>query len=120
MYGQRGKMTIMSLIAFVILAYGAFVALKFIASSVEKKQIKKEVFDTLGSTRGGDRESADIQELIQSILEKKKVEIVEVYAEVDRNKSIIHYSFKYRIAIDYLLFKHAEIVEVTDQIENYG
>jgi hypothetical protein len=118
MSGQRGKITIMSMIAFLILAFGAFAAFKFVGTGLEKKQIKKEVFDTLGNTRGQDRTSSDLEALITSILEKKGVEIQEVHAEMER--SVIHYSFTYKIVADYWLFKRSEIVTVVDQIENYG
>jgi hypothetical protein len=120
MNSQRGKITLMSLITFVILAFGVFMAFKYIGTSLEKKQIKKEVFDTLGNTRGGDMGNAEIMDLIDGILKKKKVEVLEVSAEVDRTKSIIHYSFKYKIDTDYFLFKRSEIVSVVEQIENYG
>ncbi|MBN2346390.1 MAG: hypothetical protein JXO51_08350 [Candidatus Aminicenantes bacterium] len=110
----------MSVIALAILVVGGYMAFKFIGYNLEKKQIKKEVFDTLGSTRGADRSNEELMDLIESVLRKKKVEILEVYAELDRATSVIQYSFKYRIVTDYLLFKRREIVEVVDQIENYG
>jgi len=120
MNSQRGKATIMSLIAFVILAFGAFAAFKFIGSGLEKKQIKKEVYDALGNTRGGDMGNAEIMGVISDILKKKQIEILEVSANVDRGRQVIHYSFQYRIITDYLLFKSSEIITVADQIENYG
>lgn len=120
MNGQRGKITFMNLIVFIILVYGGFMAFKYLATGVEKKQIKIEVFDTLGSTRGGDADNAQIEATIRSILEKNKVEILEVYADVDKSKSMIYYSFKYKIVTNYLLFKPSETVEVIDEIANYG
>ena len=110
----------MNLVVFIILVFGGFMAVKFIASGIEKKQIKKEVFDTLGSTRGADTADAQIMALIERILEKNKVEIIEVYAEVDKSKSMIYYSFKYKINTNYVLFKRSETVEVIDEIANYG
>jgi hypothetical protein len=120
MKGQSGKITFLSLIVFVILVLGAFMAFKYISGSLTKKQIKIEVFDTLGSTRGGDMGNAAVSELIEGILRKKGVEVLEVNAEVDAAKAMIHYSFKYKLVINYLLFEHVETVEVVDQIENYG
>ena len=120
MNGQRGKITFMNLIVFVILVFGGFMAFKYIASGIEKKQIKKEVFDTLGSTRGADPDDAKIMATIESILEKKKVEILEVSADVDKSKSMIYYSFKYKLETNYVLFKHSEIIEVMDEMPNYG
>ncbi len=54
MNGQRGKITFMNLVVFLILVLGGFMAFKYIATGIEKKQIKKEVFDSLGSMRGGE------------------------------------------------------------------
>jgi hypothetical protein len=120
MNGQRGKMTFMSLIAMAILIVGGFMAFKYIGSNLEKKQIKKEVFDTLGSTRGGDKDDAELVGLIEEVLKKRQIEVLDVAATLDRGNSVIRYSFSYRIVIDYLFFRRSEIVEVIDQIENFG
>jgi hypothetical protein len=120
MNGQRGKMTFMSLIAMAILIVGGFMAFKYIGSNLEKKQIKKEVFDILGSTRGGDRDDAELVALIDEVLKKRQIEVLDVAATLDRGNSVIRYSFSYRIEIDYLFFRRSEIVEVIDQIENFG
>ncbi len=119
MKGQTGKMTFMSLITLVILVLGGFMAFKFIGSNLEKKQIKKEVYDTLGTLRGGSRGAAAMTETIEEVLSKKKIEVLELSSELDA-KNVFHYYFKYRIVTDYLLFKKSEIVEVNDQIENYN
>lgn len=120
MYGQRGKMTFMSLIALAVLVLGGFMAVKFIGTNLDKKQIKKDVFNAIGEVRGHDFTDAELQGIIQEILVKKGVEILELNASLDRGKAMINYSFKYRIETDYWLFKRSEIVEVLDQIENYG
>jgi len=120
MNGQRGKMTFMSLIAMAILIVGGFMAFKYIGSGMEKKQIKKEVFDMLGSTRGGDKDDAELAAIIEAVLKKRPIEILDVAATLDRNTSVIRYSFSYRIEVDYLFFRRSEIVEVIDQIENFG
>ncbi|MCU0235973.1 MAG: hypothetical protein MUC72_02700 [Acidobacteria bacterium] len=116
---ERGKMTFMSLIAMLILVVGGYMAFKYIGTGITKKQIKKEVFDTLGSTRGGDRDNAQLVAIIEDILVKKNVEILDVAAELD-NRSVIHYSFSYRIETDYLFFKSSEVVDVEGAIENFG
>jgi hypothetical protein len=118
MKGQSGKITFMNLVVFVILVFGAFMAFKYIANGVEKKQIKIEVHDTLGSTRGGEADNAQLEAEIGSILSKRKIEILEISVNVD--KGIIHYSFSYKIETDYVLFKHSEVVEVVDELANYG
>ena len=117
---QGGKITFMNLIIFLILVFGGFMAFKFIATGIEKKQIKIEVFDMLGSTRGGDADNSQIEATIERVLEKKKVEILEVSVEVDKSKSMIYYSFKYNIDTNYVLFKRSETIEVIDEIPNFG
>gem|GEM_PF-694461 len=120
MNGQRGKITFMNLVVFLILVLGGFMAFKYIATGIEKKQIKKEVFDTLGSIRGGEMESSQIQAAIERLLEKKKIEILEVYAELDKNKGMIYFYYKYKINTNYLLFRRSEIIEVEDEMASYG
>ena len=118
MNSQRGKMTFMSLIAMVILVLGAYMAFKYIGTGLEKKQIKKEVFDTLGTYRGSQMDGAKAMEIIRKILLKNKTEILEVYAELNKEQ-MIQYSFKYKIDTSYLLFKRSEIIEVSNEISNY-
>ncbi|MDD8013167.1 MAG: hypothetical protein PHX05_06805 [Acidobacteriota bacterium] len=118
MNSQRGKMTFMSLIAMVILAMVGYMAFKFIGTNLEKKQIKKEVFDTLGTYRGSQMDDARAMEIIENILLKHKTEILELDAHLNKEQ-VIQYSFKYKIDSDYLLFKRSEIVEVADEISNY-
>lgn len=117
---QSGKMTFMSLIAIAILIVGGYMAFKYISNNFQKKQIKKEVFDTLGSTRGNDKENAELVAVIEEILEKNKVEILDIAAELDRGSSIIRYSFSYRVETNYLFFRRSEIVDVVGEIANYG
>jgi len=115
---QLGKMTLWSLIALLLLALAGFMAFKYIGSNLEKKQIKKEVYDTLGIARSGDKTNADFAAVIEEILTKKGVEILSVAA--DTGRGVIRYSFSYRIETDYFLFKRSEIIEVTGEIESYG
>ncbi|MBN2232016.1 MAG: hypothetical protein JW781_04235 [Deltaproteobacteria bacterium] len=117
MKGQSGKMTFMSLIAIAILAIGGYMAYKFIGSNLEQKQIKKEVFDTLGITRGGDLDDAGRMAVIEEVLLKHGVEILDIAARLEGG--IIHYSFSYRMVTNFLLFKRDEVIEVADQIQNY-
>ncbi|MFH2108315.1 MAG: hypothetical protein ABII93_06580 [Chrysiogenia bacterium] len=120
MNGQRGKITFMNLVVFLILVLGGFMAFKYIATGIEKKQIKKEVFDSLGGMRGGETDSAELTAVVERILEKKKIEIIEVYAELDKNKGMIYFYYKYKIDTNYLLFRNSEIIEVEDEMASYG
>lgn len=119
MNGQRGKMTFMSLIAMIILVAGGFMAFKYIGTEMGKKQIKKEVFDTLGTYRGGQMTDVRATEIIEEILTKKQVEILDVAAGIN-SSNYIDYSFSYRLQTDYLLFKRSEIIEVAGEIANYN
>jgi hypothetical protein len=120
MNGQQGKITFLSLIVFLIVVFAGFMAFKYIANSLEIKQIKKEVYDTLGTVRGRDIENADVLKIIDGVLQKRAVKLLEYDANVDKGRNIIHYSFKYEIVTDYLLFQHTETVEVVDDLANYG
>ena len=120
MNGQRGKMTFTSLITLAVLALGGFMAFKFIGTNLEKKQIKKDVFNAIGEVRGHDFSDAELQGLVKGVLVKHGVEILELDATLERGRMIIHYSFKYKIDTDYLLFQRSEVVEEVGQIENYG
>jgi hypothetical protein len=112
---QSGKMTFMSLIALLVLATAGYMAFKYIGSGMEKKQIKKEVFDTLGGSRG----AADMTTAIEQVLQRKKIEVLALSSELDA-RNVFHYRFQYKLETDYLLFKKSEVVEVVDQIENYN
>lgn len=118
MNGQAGKMTFMSLIAVAILAAGGFMAFKYVGSNLERKQIKKEVYDTLGIARASDRDEASLAKVIEGVLAKHQIEILDVGVEV--RASVIRYHFSYRQDVNYLFFKRAEVVEVTDEMEAYG
>jgi hypothetical protein len=120
MFGQSGKMTFMSLIALAILVLGGFMAFKYIGTNLEKRQIKKDVFNAIGDVRGHEFTSEELQGIIGGVLKKKGVEILEMNAFLDKSRQIIHYSFQYRIEADYFLFKRSEIVLVEDEIANYG
>lgn len=115
---QQGKMTFLSLITLIVLVVGGFMAFKYIGSGFEKKQIKKEVFDTLGTIRGGMRTEEEMTRTIEDVLAKKPVELLELSAELSSN--VFYYDFKYRMETDYLFFKKSETIRVTDQIENFN
>ncbi len=118
MNGQAGKMTLMSLIAVAILAAGGFMAFKYVGSNLERKQIKKEVFDTLGIARASDRDEASLAKVIEGVLAKHQIEILDVGVEL--SQSIIRYRFSYQQEVNYLFFKRVEVIEVADEMDAYG
>jgi len=119
MNGQRGKTTFMSLVAIAVLLIGGFMAFRYIGTGLAKKQIKKEVFDMLGTTRGNDRTEEQLAAMIEEILLKKEVEVLDVAVDLEGGKGMIYYSFQYRITANYLFFKRSETVEVVSELQNY-
>ena len=57
---------------------------------------------------------------MESVLEKKKIEILEVYAELDKSKGMIYFSYKYKIDTNCILFQSSQIVEIVDEMGSYG
>jgi hypothetical protein len=116
---KQGKITIMSMIAFCILVLAAAMAFNHVAGAVDKKQIKKEIYDGMGTLRGTALTEEKTREIVIQVLGKRSLKPLEIYAEID-DKAIIHFSYKYELTINYILFKRIEIVEVADKMENYG
>jgi hypothetical protein len=116
---QKGKMTIMNIIVFCVLVLAAIMAFKYIASGIDKKQIKKEIFEEMGVFRGPQLTDAKIRDIVDQVLNKRSLQPLEVFIEFKSNGKI-YYFYKYEIGINYLLFKRSEIVEVEGEIENYG
>lgn len=116
---QKGKITIMNVIVFGILVLAVIIAIRFIAKGIDQKQIKKEVFDTIGVVRGSTLTDAQVREIITEVLEKKSLQPLEISVEFKSNNKV-HYSYKYEMTVNYILFKHSEIVAVEDEMENYG
>jgi hypothetical protein len=116
---QKGKITLLSLMVFCILVLAAFMAFKYIANGIDKKQIKKEVYDTIGVYRGSRLTDAKVREVIGQVLNKRSLQPSEIFFEFI-GKGRIYYYFKYEVSINYLIFKRNEIVEVEGEMDNYG
>ncbi|MEI6614684.1 MAG: hypothetical protein WCL37_07285 [Chrysiogenales bacterium] len=116
---QKGKITFLSVIVFCILAMAALMAFKYVVNAIDKKQIKKEIFDTMGVLRGSQLTEAKIREIVGQVLKKRSLQPLEVFSEFKSNGEIYFY-YKYEVSINYLLFKHNEIVDVEGEMENYG
>lgn len=116
---QKGKMTIMSVIAFCILVLGGLMAFKFFANGIDNKQIKKEIFDEMGVLRGSQLTDAKIREIVGQVLNKRSLQPLEINSEFKSNGKI-YFSYRYEVTINYVLFKHKELVAVEDEMDNYG
>jgi dissimilatory sulfite reductase (desulfoviridin) alpha/beta subunit len=116
---QKGKITIMSVIVFCILVLGAMMAYKYLANAIDNKQIKKEIHDEIGVIRGYQLTEARIEETVGKVLNKRSLQPLEVFSEFKSNGKI-HFSYKYEVSINYILFKHIEKVEVEEEMDNYG
>jgi hypothetical protein len=116
---EQGKITIMNMIVFCILVLAAVMAFKYVAGNVDKKQIKKEVFDEMGIFRGAALTEEKYNEIVDQVLGKRSLQSLESDFSIDA-KGLISYYFKYELSINYLLFERSEIVEVEGEMENYG
>jgi hypothetical protein len=116
---QKGKITILNVIVFCIMVVAAIMAFKYFASGIDKKQIKKEIFDEIGTFRGTELNETKVREIIGKVLNKRSLQPLEVFSEFKSNGKISFF-YKYEISIDYLLFKSNEIVEVEGEMDNYG
>ncbi len=121
MHGTKGKITFANLVLFIIIIYGAFVAFKIIGSNLEKKSIKKEVYDYLGTVRG----SAFNEEIgiagIKDILKRHGLTFPEEpLVMIDRDKGKIAYYLKYDNSINLIFFKRQEIITLEDELDTYG
>jgi hypothetical protein len=116
---KQGKITLMNMIVFCILVLAGVMALKHAAGAIDKKQIKKEIYDEMGIFRGAALTEGKVEQIITDILAKRGIEPLDISYELD-DKQKIHYYYKYELTINYLLFKRSEIVEVEGEMENYG
>ena len=119
---QQGKITFMSLIVFCILVLGGFMAFKYIGTGIEKKQIKKEVFDTLGSIRGSDSSTTPRSGRSSiEVLEEKVVEILEVFAELgqEQGDDLLFLQIRDRRST-ICCSSAAKSSKSMDEMENYG
>jgi uncharacterized protein YneF (UPF0154 family) len=116
---QKGKITFFNVILLSIMTFAAFLAFKYIASSIDKKQIRKEIFDEIGIVRGRNLTEEKIREIITQVLSKRSLQPLEVFSEIKSN-GMVSFSYRYEVTVNYLVFKHKEIVAVEDEMENYG
>jgi uncharacterized protein YneF (UPF0154 family) len=117
---QKGKITFLGLVVFLVMVLVAFMAFKYIASSIEKKQIHKDVIESLGAIRGASLSDTMVRETIERVLNESAVKTLEIYSELGRTQGKIYFSYKYEVSVNYFLFKHSEIVAVEEEIDNHG
>lgn len=115
---QKGRMTFISLLITIILVYGGFAAFKYLRSYFAKKDLNKEVHDTLGVVRGGGFTGDKAEEVINGILRKDGFTPIEV--SVQMAEGTITYHYKFELTTDYLFFKNRETVDVSEQMDTYG
>ena len=116
---QKGKITVLSVMFFCIMILAALMAFKYITNGVEKKQIKIEIYDAMGVSRGSQLNEARIREIVEQVLNKRSLQPLEVFSEIS-SKGRIRFSYKYKVTVNYFLFKRSEIVAVEDEMDNYG
>jgi hypothetical protein len=116
---QQGKITILNVIVFCIMVLAALMAIKYLAKGIDQKQIKKEIFDTMGVFRGTQLTDAKIREIIGQVLSSRSLQPLEINIEFKSNAKI-YFSYKYEVSVNYILFKRNEIVVIEDEMENFG
>ncbi|UCH95732.1 MAG: hypothetical protein JSV88_02495 [Candidatus Aminicenantes bacterium] len=67
---QKGKITIGSILIFLVLFYGGFVAFKIVTSRLTKSQIKNEIVDKFGYIRGPDFTIERGERVIREVLKE--------------------------------------------------
>jgi hypothetical protein len=90
----KGKITVTSLFVFCILVLAAWMGVKYLGSGIEKKQIKKEIFDEMGVFRGPQLTDSKIREIIDQVLTKRSLQALEVYTEFKSNGKV-EFSYSY-------------------------
>ena len=115
---QKGRMTIVSFLITIVLVYGGFAGYKFLKNYFLKKDLNKEVHDTLGTVRGGRFTGEQGEEVLNGILKKKGIVPIEVSVHIKEENLVYHYKFE--LTTDYLFFKNREMVDVSEQMEAYG
>ncbi len=115
---ETGRVTVLSLLMLALLVVGGFMAFKYLSSNFSKREIKREVYDTIGTIRGGGVTVERMEGAINEVLVKRGVKPLEINVEFREGQ--IDYSFSYEITTDYLLFKKIETIEVADEMDNAG
>lgn len=122
---QRGKITFLSLIALLIIVYGAFAAIKLIGSSLSDKHIEKEVIEELGTARGSYFSAEMGEEIIRTILKKYQVIFDEndagaVSVSKNEKKGTIEFYYRYQVEVNLIFFKKLRTVEIRNEVAAYA
>ncbi len=117
---QSGKSTLFNLILFVVVCYGGYATFKYLEAGSTKKQIKKDVYDTLGVIRGSELTPEKAREAILKVMTSHNVDRDSGTAQVEVSAGKITYEIAYSLTVDYLLFKKVEQVNVRTTMDNYG
>lgn len=149
MIKQNGKITFSTIIFFLILFYGGFVAFKMFSTHITKGQIKNEMIDKIGFIRGMDFSEEKAEQIIMDILkahgvskpldstgnesssvssstgtdnngENKKVEYPVVKVELDEKEAQIYCHIEYETMVDYLLFKQRKVIVIDEKMRSYN
>lgn len=143
---SKGKVSFSTIIFFVVLIYGGFVAYKILAARVTMGQIKKEIVDKIGFIRGQDFDKEKGEEIAWRILrahdvdkpakpnnlpppstagssdseKNKKEELPIVEVTVDKKASKIYIYVKYDVILDFLIFKQHKVFEIDEEMRSYS
>jgi hypothetical protein len=116
---QKGKITFVNTLILCVLVVAGVVVFKYAVSRIDQKQIKKEIFDEMGVFRGPQLTQDKFEAIVAKALAKRALEPLETSFEINA-KGLISFYYQYEQTVNYILFKRTEIVEVEDEMENYG
>jgi hypothetical protein len=142
MRNQKGKINLSSILIFLLLFYGAFVAFRLISSRITKSQIKNEIIDRFGYIRGTEFTPQKGENVILDILEEHGLYSDEFQETEDENASNaegevnkdtftpkifveihgskIRFVLEYSESINLLLFKMTPKYIIEDEMLNYN
>ena len=140
---QKGKVTITTILFFVVLFYAGFVAVKIISANLTKSHIKNEIIDKFGYMRGDDFKVEEGEKIIRQVLKDNGVlpadenydfeddeetesqsnrglKPPEIYVEFDKKASEISFFAEYEYEVSLILFKYKKIYTIEDKMRSYN
>lgn len=117
MTDQKGKISIGFIFLFLLIAYGAFAAVKYLGAGFTASQISNEIQEALYVRQGSDFSPEVGETAIRAILDKKKVFYEKdnedaIVVKIDPNTFRISYYVEFDIDMDFIFFKKTKYVTI--------
>jgi len=140
---QKGKVTITTILFFVVLFYAGFVVVKIISANLTKSQVKNEIIDKFGYIRGNDFAPEEGEKIILQVLKdngvlpadenydfeddeetvnqsKSGLKAPEIYVEFNKKSAEIVFFVEYEYEVSLVLFKYKKIYTIEDKMRSYN